>query len=151
MYILKSTFLILTALLCINSSALAKLKIPMGEREILIKVYDLPDTGAFLLQDGHYLDLATLHSEFNIAYILPLWITKDAILVGYDEIEKSYYDIPDEELDIILKQQQLDKASLLSIPFYNKYGGKMVALLIIALLIYGIIPTKKSKVEAQEV
>jgi len=149
MNVLKPLLVLLTLIFTAPTSLLATRKIPIGEREVLIKVYDLPDTEEFLLPDGHYLDLATLHREFNIAYVLPLWITKDAVLVGFDGVEESYYDIPENELDDILAKNNLDKASLLSIPFYNKYGGKIVALLLIIFILYPIFPKQKNKTKPQ--
>ena len=47
------------------------LKIPFGDREVLTKVADLPDTEEYQTDDGNYIDLATFHQEFNIAYLLP--------------------------------------------------------------------------------
>ena len=47
-------------------------KIPFGDREVLNKVADLPDTEEYKTDNGNYIDLGTIHQEFNIAYILPL-------------------------------------------------------------------------------
>ena len=52
-------------------------RIPFGDREVLNKVADLPDTDDYKIDEGNYIDLATLHQEFNIAYILPLYIEKE--------------------------------------------------------------------------
>ena len=51
------------------------LKIPFGDREVLTKVADLPDTEEYQTDDGNYIDLATFHQEFNIAYLLPLYLS----------------------------------------------------------------------------
>jgi len=150
MNVSKSMLLLVTLLLFSNTLSIAKIRIPIGERSVLIKVYDLPDNEEYLLPDGHYLDLATLHNEFNIAYVLPLWITKEAVLVGFDGVEESYYDIPEDELNTILIKHNLDKSSLTSIPFYNRFGGKIIALLLIGVFLYIIFPKGKNKVKAQE-
>ena len=97
------------------------------------------------------MDLATLHKEFNIAYLLPLYITEEPKLVGFDEQTESYYDIPQNEIDAILASQKLNKEALTKLPFYTRYGGKMVAILIIGLLIWGMIPSKKEKVEPTKI
>lgn len=150
MNLIKTFVISITLYLCSMNSLEAKLKIPVGPQEILLQVHDLPDTEDFLIEEGHYLDLATLHEEYIIAFI-PLWVTKDAILVGYDKIDKTYYEIEDDRMEVLLSEQKLNKASLIGIPFWNKFGGKLVALAIIALIIYGYIPSKKKKVESQEV
>ena len=134
-----------------STSAFAKAKIPLGEREVLKKVYDLPDTDEFKLKDGHFFDLATFHKEFNIAYFLPLYITEEPKLVGFDEQSEAYYDIPQNEIDSILASQKLNKEQLNKLPFYTKYGGKIVAILIVGLIIWGAIPSKKQKVEPKNV
>lgn len=128
-----------------STSAIARLKIPLGEREVLNKVYDLPDTEEYKLKDGTHLDLATFHKEFNIAYILPLYIMQEPKLVGYNKQTETYYDIPESEIDAILADQKVNKADINKLPFYTRYGGKIVALLIIGFIIWGAIPSKKDK------
>ena len=130
-----------------STSVFAKARIPLGEREVLNKVYDLPNTDEFKLKNGNFIDLATFLKEFNIAYILPLYVTEEPKLVGFDEQTESYYDIPQNEIDAIVTSQKLNKEALTKLPFYTRYGGKMVALLIIGLMIWGAIPSKKEKVE----
>lgn len=111
------------------------LKIPFGDREVLTKVADLPDTEEYQTDDGNYIDLATFHQEFNIAYLLPLYIEKEPRLVGYCEKEDTYYELTEEQLATILKENNLDGEKLNKVSFYSRYGGKAVGLLIIALII----------------
>lgn len=151
MKLLKITFVLALLGFLGTKSAYAKLKIPVGEREVLIKVYDLPDTEDYLIKDGHYLDLATLHSEYSVAYILPLYVVKDPILVGYDEKEDMYYELTDEQLNEILVEEKVEKASLISLPFFTKHGGKIVGTVLIALIIFGYLPSKKKKVQTKEI
>ena len=127
------------------------LKIPFGDREVLTKVADLPDTEEYQTDDGNYIDLATFHQEFNIAYLLPLYIEKEPRLVGYCEKEDTYYELTEEQLATILKENNLDGEKLNKIGFYSRYGGKAVGLLIIALIIWGCIPGKKKEVKPVEV
>src|SRR5882762_10185022 len=126
-----------------STSVFARLKIPFGEREALNKVYDLPNTDEFKVEHGNFMDLATHHKEFNIAYFLPLYVTEEPKLVGYDEQTDSFYDLSQDELDAILASQKLNKEDLIKLPFYTRYGGKIVAILIIGLMIWGVIPSKK--------
>jgi len=129
-----------------STSVFARLKIPFGEREVLNKVHELPNTDEFKVEHGNFMDLATLHKEFNIAYFLPLYVTEEPKLVGYDEQSDTFYDIPEEEIEAILTSQKLKKEDLNKLPFYTRYGGKIVALLIIGLMIWGVIPSKKEEV-----
>lgn len=140
-----------TVLVLSSYQADAKAKIPFGDREVLTLVADLPDTEEFLIEKGskltnrpdEYLDLATIHEEFNIAWVLPLWINKEPRLVGYNKAKDLYYDIPDAELNQILAENKLDRKKLEKLGFYTRYGGKLVALAIIAFIIWGLIPSKK--------
>ena len=134
-----------------SNSIAAKVKIPFGEREVLNKVYDLPNTDEFKLKDGNFMDLARIHKEFNIAYFLPLYIIEEPKIAGYDEKTETFYDLSQNEIDEIIASQKLNKENLLQLPFYTKYGGKLVAVLIIGLLIWGSIPSKKDKVQPRNV
>lgn len=148
---LKPIFMASALMLSACNFLSAKAKIPIGEREVLNKVYDLPNKDEFKLENGDYLDLATMHKEFNIAYILPLYIIEESKLVGYDEKTDEFYNIPDKEMDELLVSQKLKKDELNKLPFYNRYGGKLVALLLIAFIIWGAIPSKKKRVEPTNV
>ena len=92
-----------------------------------------------------------LKIPFNIAYLLPLYIEKEPRLVGYCEKEDTYYELTEEQLATILKENNLDGEKLNKIGFYSRYGGKAVGLLIIALIIWGCIPGKKKEVKPVEV
>jgi hypothetical protein len=83
--------------------------------------------------------------------LLPLYIIEEPKLVGFNEQTDTFYNIPQNEMDAILAAQKLNKEELNKLPFYTKYGGKIVALLIIGLLIWGAIPSKKEKVKPQSI
>ncbi len=118
----------------------AKAKIPVGKVQQINIVHDLPNTEVFSENGSttNFLDLATFHEEFNIAWVLPLWITIDPKLVLYSKATDTYYELTDEELNTIIKDNNLNKEALLNIGFYRKYGGKIVGLLIILLMLYGL-------------
>lgn len=145
--------LFLTGFFVLNAHpAQARLKIPFGNREVLQTAADLPDTEAYLLPDNkHYLDLGVLHEEFNIAYILPLWVTREPRLVGYDKQSASFYDLTGEQLQELLNENRLEEKKLLRLGFYTRYGGKLVGLLLLSLIIYGLLPSKPKAVAPQRV
>ena len=142
-------------------------KIPFGDREVLNKVADLPDTEEYKTDNGNYIDLGTIHQEFNIAYILPLYIEQEPRLVGYCEKEDTYYELTEEQLSAILKENNLDGEKLnihwnltlaANIISANVPYGKLEAISqvegvrsVIALIIWGFIPSKKKKTEPVEV
>ncbi len=149
---LKFLFVLGTILFFTSPTVSARgIRIPFGDREVLNKVADLPDTEEYTTDDGNYIDLATFHQEFNIAYLLPLYIEKEPRLVGYCEKEDTYYELTDEQLETILKENNLDGKKLNKLGFYTRYGGKIVGLFIIVLVIWGFLPSKKKKVESVEI
>lgn len=128
-------------------------KIPFGKKEVITIVSELPDNEMYETSEGskEYLELATLHEEFNIAWILPLWITKDPKLVLYNEKSDTYYDASEEEMNEILAENKINREDVLKVPFYNKYGGKIVLLILIAGIIWSYVGKKDEEVEAKEV
>ena len=151
---LKHVYLMLALVFLASIEASAKARIPMGEREVLTKVVDLPDTDDYKIGEGksaQYIDLATLHKEYNIAYLLPLYVIDEPKLVGYNAKEDLYYDLTPEQLNTIVTENKIDVNKVNKLGFYTRYGGKLVTALIVALIIYGLIPGKKKKVEPTQV
>lgn len=144
-------------LLLLSSSASvahARLKIPFGEREVIEKVADLPDTEAYAAGRGgkRFIDLGRLHHEYNVAWIMPLKVTQAPKLVGIAAGEaNTYYDFSEAQLNEIIKANNLDKEKLLRLGFYTRYGGKIVAGILILLIIYGFIPSRKKVVVPEKV
>lgn len=148
---MKKIILTLTILALATNLLSAKVKIPFGERQALNKVYDLPNTDEFKLDNGNYIDLATLHTEFNIAYFLPLYITEEPILVAYDEKTERYFGLSENELKGILASQNIKQEDIIGLPFYTRYGCKILVIAFIALLIWGSIPSGKRKITPKNV
>lgn len=125
----------------------AKAKIPFGKMDVIEIVADLPDTEEYAVKEGskEYLDLARIHQEYNIAWIFPAWITEEPKLVLAQKDSDEYYELPNEQLDQVIKDNQLNKESLVKLGFYRRYGGKLILLLIIGLIIYGIFAKSNPK------
>ena len=141
---MKRLFLLGAFLLLASTQVFAKAKIPVGTRQVLEKVYDLPDTEEYQKDDSH-LDIGRLHEEFNIAYFLPLWVTEEPKLVLIDPKEKdTFYELKQEDMDAILKENNLDGEKLNKLGFYTRYGGKLVVGLIIVVLVWGSLGRKKN-------
>lgn len=58
---------------------------------------------------------------------------------------EEYFEIADQQLDQILKADKLNKNDLLKLDFLTRYGGKIILLLIISLIVYGIFAKDKKK------
>ena len=140
----QKTLLIAILTLTTSIVASAKVRIPFGKIDKIEIVADLPNDERYIASEGskEYLDLATLHQEYNIAWIIPAWITVEPKLVLAKKDSDEYYEVTDVELAQIIKENKLDKEDLLQLGFYTQYGGKAILIIIIGLVIYGIIPGK---------
>lgn len=143
---------IVAAPLLYAAPAHAGIKVPVGNMTSLTKVADLPDTDDYKIKDGEYADVGLLYDVYTIA-IVPLWVTKDPVLVAYNEKSGQYMQLPEAEMDAVLKKNNLDRGELSSPGFYVRYGGKLIALALLALIVYGMWPSssKKEKVTPQSV
>ena len=140
----QSIFITAVFILLGINIAQARIKIPIGEEQKLEKVADLPDTEDYLISDGHYVDLGQMYSVYTIAWV-PVWVTQEPQLVLFDNKNPNeYYSFDDEELKTnILKENDVKEDDLLSVGFFGRIGGKLIFLVIIAIIIYGAIPSKK--------
>ena len=128
----------------VSIMASAKVRIPFGKIDKIEIVANLPDNEKYTVSEGskEYLDLATLHQEYNIAWVIPAWITQEPKLVLAKKDSDVYYELTDQQLAEIIKDNKLDKESLLQLGLYTRYGGKVILILLIGLIIYGIYPSK---------
>jgi hypothetical protein len=131
---------------CTVNAVSAKARIPFGKMDKLEIVADLPNTEAYAVKEGskEYLDLARLHQEYNIAW-LPAWITQEPKLVLAQKDSDEYFEPTKEQLEQIISENKLNKESLIQLGFYRNYGGKLILLVIIGLIIYGVFPKSKTK------
>lgn len=142
----KNLFLSVIAIF-ITNIVIGKAKIPFGKVDKIEIVADLPDTEKYAANDGskEYLDLARIHQEYNIAWVIPAWITQEPKLVLTKKESDEFYELTNEQLDQIISDNKLNKESLVQLGLYTKYGGKLILLLIIGLIIYGIFSKDKPK------
>ena len=137
----KNLFLSVIAIF-ITNIVIGKAKISFGKVDKIEIVADLPDTEKYVANDSskEYLDLARIHQEYNIA-----WITQEPKLVLTKKESDEFYELTNEQLDQIISDNKLNKESLVQLGLYTKYGGKLILLLIIGLIIYGIFSKDKPK------
>jgi hypothetical protein len=143
----KKVFLITIITLTTPFLVSAKVRIPFGKIDKIEIVANLPDNEKYTISEGskEYLDLATIHQEYNIAWVIPAWITAEPKLVLAKKDSDQYYELTDEELLQIIKENKLNKEDLLQLGLYTRYGGKIILLLLIGLIIYGIYPGKEEE------
>ena len=146
--------LVLTLLfLLMPSKSDARARIPIGTREIVDVVYQTPEKDS-IYQDGVKLDIARYYKLFHIAYILPLYVDQEPKLVFYNKASDMIYEPTTTEqeqfLDEYLKEKGLKKEELTKIGWYQRWGGKAVFILILALGLGSSLRKKKDEIKEPE-
>ncbi len=148
----KALFVGIALMLFVPQIAQARAKIPIGTRDVIDIVYNIPESDSIII-DGKHVNLARMHKEFNIAYILPIWVTEEPQLVLYDAPTETYYEMTTPQSQAFLKEyikeKKLDESDLLKLGFYTRYGGKAVLVILIGFLIWGQIPSRKKEDKAE--
>lgn len=125
------TTVIIFVALSLPITAQAKVVI-WGEGESLHKISDLPDQHSFRTTTG-YFDLGIIHGEFSV-FFLPLMVY-DARWIGYVD-DSSYVELREHDITYYLsltKTSPKDPAS--HIPFWNRFGGKLILIPVFILII----------------
>lgn len=132
--LLLLTVLFLTV--CTTASQ-ARIRIPVGSHQKITQVMELPDSAYYRNDMGHYINLGYMYTVYEVASI-PLWTTEKGMLVGYaPEEPDTYYELDDEMLGWISEDTGIaDLQELKSMPFWDAWGGKLLAIAIIAAIFY---------------
>lgn len=131
------------------STVSARGRIPVGEREYATVVAELPDTEDYMTEEGNYIDLATIHTAFTVAYI-PIYVTEEPRLIGYCEAEDVCYELSEEFLAETLAANELDGEQLNKLTFWHRFGGKILFVVILAALGYWYFIRKSDDEEQTE-
>ncbi len=134
-----------------TNTALARGVIPVGEADKVEIVADLPNTEDYKVEGttDRYLDLGRYHQEYNVAWIFPVWITEEPRLVLAEKDSETYYTLTKEQLDFIIKENNLNKEELVKLSLYTRFGGQAVVGLLILLMLYSFISKNKKKEEEE--
>ncbi len=128
----------------VSAVSARSVRIPVGEREYATVVAELPDTEDYMTEEGNYIDLATIHTAFAVAYI-PVYVTEEPRLIGYCEKEDVCYELSDEYLAGLLEANELDGEKLNKLTFWHRFGGKLLFIVILGAVGYYYYGRKKEE------
>lgn len=133
---MKKLFSIFLLLGIFSTQVYAK-RVSIGTQEELKKVATLPRTDDYKVDAITYIDLGIFYKRFVLGG--PVWVTEEPVFVGISTSNKDvYYELTDEDLKFIAKENNLNLEELKKLSFTERYLGAiiMVALLIGFFLYY---------------
>jgi len=136
----------LTGLL--SSIGKARIPIPYGEKQKIVKIVDLPDTEDFQLDDGTYFDIGKMYTISHIVW-LP-YSSTDAVLTGYVD-DETYVELTPEQIKEIAAHAKVEIPESVSPTFFDRIGGKILIGLIVAGAVYFFFIRKSDDDEEDEV
>jgi hypothetical protein len=108
-----------------------------GEKVEVTKT--LPDSISI---DDKHVNLGVMYEQFSIFWV-PMWNYGETKYVFLNEEENLYYDAEEEYLRYLRDELKINVPQEPSIGFWNKIGGKMIWAVVLALIIYGSLPSRK--------
>ncbi|WP_455591068.1 hypothetical protein [Bacteroides sp.] len=143
--------LFITALLLtvVSFQSQARGRITVGEHQKIEKVATLPDSIYYQSESGKHFDLGCMYTVYEICGI-PAFIKEEGVLVGFEG--DTYYDLDDEYKQAIKQDIQVeDLDSLNKIPFWDRWGGKLILIcVILAILAYTYFRNRGNDDEEEE-
>ena len=114
------------------------------------KVADLPDTSQYQF-NSDFVDIGVKYSEIQL-FFLPVWQYDMKYVAVIPNNSDSYYDLSNEEvMDLAASASiSIPPISQVKLDFWTAWGGKIVLLLLIGLIVmYSVYSVKKEEEEAE--
>lgn len=126
-------FIAALLLTVVSFQSQARGRITVGEHQKIEKVATLPDSTYYQSESGKHFDLGCMYTVYEICRI-PVYIKEEGVLVGFEG--DTYYDLDDEYKEAIKQDiQKEDLESLNKIPFWDRWGGKLILICVILVIL----------------
>jgi len=143
------TLLTVTAALFSQLSfAKARIPIPYGTKDKIIKMVDLPDQEEFQLEDGRYFDIGSYYTIDHVIWLA--YSHNEPQIVGYIDDSDEYLIFTPEELKEIGAIANVEIPAEAEVTFMDKIGGKVLLGIVALLAAYGIFSSYFSKDEDED-
>ncbi|WP_413512297.1 hypothetical protein [Myroides odoratus] len=143
----KKVFLITVIAFFTINMVSAKAKIPVClPCETIETTMELPTDSEIQKIVGQKVNVAYLNTEYG-ALTMSVW-NENGRYVLADISNNTYVEIDDQIAEILKEKHDFDvKTAESPLSFWKKIGGKLVFILIIALVIWGCLPSKKENIK----
>ncbi len=125
----------------------AKIPIPYGEKEKIVKIVDLPDTEEFQLEDGRFFDIGIKYTISHIVW-LP-YSNTEPIVTGYVD-DETFVELTEEEIKQIASFAKVEIPNDASASFFDRIGGKIILGILLLIVVYGIYSSYFGKKEDEK-
>ncbi|MDR6969556.1 hypothetical protein J2X31_003589 [Flavobacterium arsenatis] len=144
-----TTKTLLTAIIFISSFNIvsAKAKIPVCfPCETINTVQELPTGSEIDELAGQHVNIAYLNNEYGILW-MSFWNTNGRYVLS-NASNTTYFEIDDQASQILKDKHNFDiETAENPLSFFKKIGGKLILFIVIALLIWGNLPSKNKDVK----
>lgn len=130
----------------ISTNGVYAAQVALGAHDKVIKICDLPDTEDYTSSDGKLFDFGYKYTVFEVIF-LPIFQKGEGQIVGYID-DDNYVVLSESDIQNIAKTNKIQNlAGLVKIPFWDVWGGKLVAIAVILLLVFSIIRDRYKKID----
>ena len=130
----------------ISTNGVYAAQVTLGAHDKVIKICDLPDTEDYTSSDGKLFDFGYKYTVFEVIF-LPIFEKGEGQIVGYID-DDNYVVLSQSDIQNIAKTNKIQNlAGLVNIPFWDVWGGKLVAIVVILLLVFSIIRDRYKKID----
>lgn len=140
--------LFITTIFCLLSiTAFGKARVPYcSDCEYVQFVAELPDDSTFMaVEYGAHVDVGYKYKQFWLVWV-PIWNYEGEYCLMIKGKEDVFFSVTPEDLKAYKEKYKLDLPEN-PLSFWNKIGGKLIVGVLVALAIYGLIPSKDKKEE----
>ncbi len=130
----------------ISTNGVYAAQVALGAHDKVIKICDLPDTEDYTSSDGKLFDFGYKYTVFEVIF-LPIFQKGEGQIVGYID-DDNYVVLSESDIQNIAKTNKIQNlAGLVKIPFWDVWGGKLVAIAVIILLVFSIVRDRYKKID----
>lgn len=146
-FLLTTTFVAMLSFCAVKSDAKG-IPVRFGKVEKVKKTVDLPQNNDYVTSDGKHFDLGCKYTVYEIMW-MPAYTVEQPTIVGYVD-DKTFIDLTPGELEQISSANKIALNDHLTLPFWDKWGGKLALGLIALLIIYGIFSKDNKPKDAEQ-